>query len=346
MKVYSINRMNVVWLKATFMSPERLNTFNQFSQYYFDAQKPLVTRKMWRIFWLLIGVLDFFISRCEFEADRVPHKESFCNNDSWYLDAAEMYDTVFNFLSLFHPDLCSYIIMPIFTLIVSSTVGGKLHLLVKQRSQRWEVMGRNTENSTHAGLVSRELSFSFRDGALLSFKKGSAWLVCYYWSTDVRVSVTCLVKRKEWRQGRERGVCYVTNHQWLIIISMREISRHTEGLSKPPTLLFFLLFLLLVFCLFAAWEILFSVSFASSTPFFLFLQYFLLLFYFSHFLIFYFKFQVSSTSLPLLVFLQPAWGLAFYALTCIIAGQSREISTDSKEIIISGGKALGSRLYS
>lgn len=89
------------------------------------------------------------------------------------------------------------------------------------------------------------------------FKEGGAWLVCDYWPTDVKVSVTCLVKRKKFEGMGERGRLCNQLHQWLITISMREISRHTEGLSKPPTLSIYLSFSSssfqpLVFCLFAA----------------------------------------------------------------------------------------------
>lgn len=147
-------------------------------------------------------------------------------------------------LAHFHPKSCSYITMPIFSLIriISSTVGGKPHLSVKQWGQRWELMGCSTKNSTHAGLVSGELSLGFWDRALRSFIKGSAWLVCYYWPTDVKVSVTCLVKRKEFEGRGERGLLCNQLHQWLIIISMKEISTHTEGLSKLPTLYIYLSF--------------------------------------------------------------------------------------------------------
>lgn len=69
------------------------------------------------------------------------------------------------------------------------------------------------------GLVSWELRLGFRDRALRSRKKGNAWLVCYYWPTDVKVSVTCLVKRKKFECKGERGLLCNQLHQWLIIIS-------------------------------------------------------------------------------------------------------------------------------
>ncbi len=74
-------------------------------------------------------------------------------------------------------------------------------------------MGRSAKNSTHAGSVSGEPSLGFWDRALCSFKKGSAWLVCYYWPTDVKVSVTCLVKRKEFEGRGERGLLCNRLHQ-------------------------------------------------------------------------------------------------------------------------------------
>lgn len=74
-------------------------------------------------------------------------------------------------------------------------------------------MGRSAKNSTHAGSVSGELSLGFGDRALCSFKKGSAWLVCYYWPADVKVSVTCLVKRKEFEGRGERGLLCNRLHQ-------------------------------------------------------------------------------------------------------------------------------------
>lgn len=102
-------------------------------------------------------------------------------------------------------------------------------------------MGCNTKNSTHAGLVSGEISLGFRDRP--SCEKGSAWLVGYYWTADVKVSVTCLLKRKELEGRGKRGLLCNQLHQWLIIIIvMREISWHTEGLSKPSTLYIYLSF--------------------------------------------------------------------------------------------------------
>lgn len=178
---------------------------------------------------------------------------------------------MFLLLAHFHPKFCSYITMPIFTLkhIISSTVGGRLHLSVTQWSQRWDLTGCNTKNSTYVGLVSGELRLGFRDRAPRSCKKGSAWLVCYYWPSDVKVSVTCLVKRKEFECRGERGLLCNQLHQWLIIISMREISWHTEGLSKPPTLYIYLSFSppsYFLCCSFCSSYILFSDSLPGSTP--------------------------------------------------------------------------------
>lgn len=139
--------------------------------------------------------------------------------------------------------------MPIFTLIciLQTQSVGRRSVTGKQWSQRWELMMgcSSTKNSPHAASVCGERSLGLRDRALRSFKKG-AWLVCYYWPTDVRVSVTCLVKRKEFEGRGERGLLCNQLQQWLTIISMREISRHTQGVSKPPTRCIYLSFLLLL----------------------------------------------------------------------------------------------------
>lgn len=225
---------------------------------------------------------------------------------------------MFLLLAHFHCKFCSYITMPIFTLkhMISSTVGGRLHLPVTQWSQRWELMGCNTKNSMHAGLVSGELSLGFRDRALRSCKKGSAWLVCYYWPTDVKVSVTCLVKRKKFECRRDRGLLCNQLYQWLII-SKREISWHTEGLSEPPTLHIYLSFSppsYFLCCSFCCLYILFSDSLPSTTPSlfpafpFTFSSSCLI----SPILNILSCFQVSSTSLILLVSLQPVWDFALF----------------------------------
>lgn len=230
-------------------------------------------------------------------------------------------------LAPFHAEFCyCYVTMTLFTLIVLSTVGRKLHLLVKQLSQRWELMGHNTKN-THVGLVSRELSLSFRDGALLSFKKGSACLVCYYWPTDVRVSVTCLVKRKEFEGRGERGLLCnkppVTHQQQ----HERDKQTHWGTLQASHSLIIFYFSSFSCFLCFAFLQLVkFCFLFVLPAPRHSFFSFsisphpFLFLSYSVHYLIFFLKYQVSSTSLPLLVFLQPACGLAFYALTCTIAG--------------------------
>lgn len=108
----------------------------------------------------------------------------------------------FFFFSLLNLKFCSYITVPIFTLIciISSTVGGKLQLSVKP-----EVREATPRIAQHVGLVTGELSLGFRDMALCSLKKGgSAWPVCHYRPTDVKGSVTCLVKGKEFEGRGER----------------------------------------------------------------------------------------------------------------------------------------------
>lgn len=145
-------------------------------------------------------------------------------------------------------------------------------------------------------------------------KTGSAWLVCDYWPTDVKVSVTCLVKRKKFEGMGERGLLCNQLHQWLIIISMREISRHTQGLSKPPTLYIYLSFFLLLLptsCV---------LPFCSLHILFLFpalCHFFLLLYYLSPFplLVLSFPFPafylIFKSQVPFCFFCQPKWGFAF-----------------------------------
>lgn len=148
-------------------------------------------------------------------------------------------------------------------------------------------------------------------------KTGSEWLVCDYWPTDVKVSVTCLVKRKKFEGMGERGLLCNQLHQWLIIISMRELSRHTEGLSKPPTLYIYLSFFLLLpmSCVlpFCSSHILFVAIFffCITSHLFLFLSY---LSHFQRFVSF------SSLKSPSGFFANLNEVLHFYALTCIIAG--------------------------
>lgn len=138
---------------------------------------------------------------------------TFCNIHITYFSLPLKYDVESSMLHLkifccWQISNHSYIITSIFILIciILSTVGGQLHVSVRRWSQRWELMWCSTKNSTQAVLVSGELSRSFRDRVLHSFWKGSAWLVCYYWPTDVKGSVTCLVKRKKFEGMGERGL--------------------------------------------------------------------------------------------------------------------------------------------
>lgn len=61
-------------------------------------------------------------------------------------------------------------------------------------------MGSGTKNSTNMP--------SWSHGPSAPLKRGSVWLVCHYRLADVKGSVTCLVKRKEFegRAERERGL--------------------------------------------------------------------------------------------------------------------------------------------
>lgn len=77
------------------------------------------------------------------------------------------------------------------------------------------MLGHSSNSSTHVGLVSGELGCSVGDRSLHSKKKkvgGGVQLICDYWPTDVRASVTCLVKRKKFEVIGERGLLCNTLH--------------------------------------------------------------------------------------------------------------------------------------
>lgn len=145
-----------------------------------------------------------------------------------------------------------------------------------------------------------------------------------------------------WRHGRERGQLCNQLHQWLIIISMREISRHTEGLSKPPTLSIYLSFSSssfqpLVFCLFAAQKNVFLFPVGRHDAFYISPHLSLFLSYLSHFLFLFLSpaFFPLPSSMRFCVFM--AWHIQ-------LQGRVVESLSAPKETTVPGDWALGSRL--
>lgn len=129
-------------------------------------------------------------------------------------DILVKYDRGVNFFFQINPKVCSYITVQIFTLIciISSTVGGKLQNKKKKKQarvrgkSRWEAAPRIAQTCRLGHWRAQPQLQGHGPSAPL--KRGSVWLVCHYRLADVKGSVTCLVKRKEFegRAERERGL--------------------------------------------------------------------------------------------------------------------------------------------